>query len=141
MTEFEYDDDSEGKISDYNSALFINQRLHELWKDANKHKRNGAYAEWNGDLDALWCELAGDVDENSLEEKKFLTFGLELKKCNPIQNWNASSSFDGSTEKLLTKKTQQYKVLMDKEIFLRRLQNKQGKGTKYREAADDYMDN
>ena len=136
----EYDDEPEGKISDYNSALFINQRLHELWKDANRHKRVGAYAQWNGDLDALWCELAGDVEEGSDEEKKFLKFGLLLKSCNPLQNWNASSSFDSSTNNLLTKKTQQYKVLMDKEIFLRRLQNKQGKGTKYRDSSDDYMD-
>ena len=125
------------KVSEYNSAFFMNKRLHELWEDSNKHKRSGAYAQWNGDLDAVWCELGSDVAEDGEQEKKFQKINLELKECNPVLNWNASSQFDASSQKMLLKKTQQYQVLMKKEIFLRRLQNKQGKGTKYIDPDED----
>lgn len=136
----EYEKEDNLKISDYNSALFINKRLSELWEDANKHKRKGKYADWNGDIDAVWCELAGDVDEGGEEEKKFELITKKLGAFKPILNWDAQNTFNKANDKLNLLKANQYKALMEKEIFLRRLQNTQGKGTKYRDDADDYMD-
>jgi len=152
----EYGEEPEFKISDYNSAFFINQRLHNLWLDANNHKRSGAYEAWNADLDAVWCELAGDVpiiDEKNLKKAKekgkeiediegdYKKIKLKLKECTPIINWNQRTTFDKTPKKQIEMKTKQYQLLTEKEIFLRRLQNKQGKGTKYRDSLDDYMDN
>jgi len=150
MQEEVFDDEQELKISDYNSALFINKRLNDLWEDANKHKRRGAYSDWNGDLDAVWCELAGDVPEGEInkdtkefelnvDEKKYILITRELGKLTPLMNWGSKSGFNASIPQQILLKTKQYKVLMDKEIFLRRLMNRQGKGTKYRDNMDDYM--
>jgi len=140
MEDYEKDDFGDGtKISDYNSALFINQRINNLWVDANKHKRTGAFSDWNADLDSMWCELAGDVDKNSNEDKEFKEINLRIKAVNPIINWGVQT-MNKKTPDIHTKKAKQYGELMDKELFLRRLQNKQGKGTKYRDDMADYMD-
>lgn len=132
--------EGEEKLSVYNSAGFIAQRLHNICLDCNTHKRSGAYSLWNGDLDAYWCELAGDVKPDGDEEVAFKKLNEGLGKVGPIQNWNKQTSFEGISQDLLKKKAEQYQKLIDKELFLRRLQNKQGKGTKYRDDADDYMD-
>lgn len=140
MEDYEKDDFGDNlKISDYNSALFINQRINNLWNDANKHKRNGSFSDWNSDLDAMWCELAGDVDENSEEDKNFKIINGRIKVVNPLINWGVQT-MNKKTSDTYTRKAKQYAELMDKELFLRRLQNKQGKGTKYRDDMSDYMD-
>ena len=143
--EEEFDDEAEeGKISDYNSAMLINQRLHNLWLDANNHKRKGAFSAWNGDLDAVWCELAGDVDPNIEKgrqtEADFAEINKKIGEVNPLIDWGiGSGSFNPIPDTHKTKKARQYNFLMMKEIFLRRLMNAQGKGTKYRDNAQDWF--
>ncbi len=125
-----------GNLSKYNSGALINMRLNELWVDAHKHKRNGKYLGWNGDLDAVWCELASDVKENSEEDKKFNEINKKLFNLSPIRNWNTQDGFNEVTDKDKDKQTKQYQQLIKKEVFLRRLQNTQGKGTAYDDEED-----
>lgn len=123
----------EEKISSYNSAALINIRLHEFWIDSANHKRDGKYLSWNGDLDAVWCELGGDIKDSDGNDIKWKKINQELAKLSPILNWDTYSQYINLTRALQLIQTQQYQKLMEKELFLRRLQNEQGKGTAYRE--------
>ncbi len=105
------------KISKYNSAISQLMRIDYLWQDAHRHSRTGMLKQWNWDLDRIWCELASDCDAK--DEEAVEEFNIEISK---IDDQRAM-----------------YKMLMQKEIKLRRLQNKQGKGTAYEEGLDEYM--
>lgn len=124
--------------SKFNSAYFINLRTHGLWSDANEDKRKGAYSKWNGDLDAVWCELCGDVVPESKEDKEFKDINLKLGDVGPIINWTSSTGFAKPNIKQMLLKTKQYNILLQKERFLRQLQNRQGKGTAYDDDSDDF---
>lgn len=126
--------------SKINSAALINIRLHNLWNDTHLHSRKGDYASWNADLDRVWCELAADVKNGSPFLEKFNEIKGKLKEVNPILKWNEVKGFQELSKEQKEKQQSQYEVLMDKEIFLRQLQNEQGKGTAYWDAAEDYMD-
>ena len=126
------------KTSKINSGMLITLRLNDLWNDANRHKRNGEYLKWNGDLDSVWCELGGDVKPNGKEEKELEEINFKLAQIGSLINWNNISSFKGISKEALNKKAKQYYMLMKKELFLRRLQNLQGKGTAYSEDDDDF---
>ncbi len=127
-----------GNLSKYNSGALINMRLNDLWQDAHRHKRKGKYSDWNGDLDAVWCELAGDVKEGSDKDKDFMKINLKLAEYKPILNWDENAGFKKMNNDSLKKKSFQYFYLIKKEVFLRRLQNVQGKGTAYGDEDDDW---
>lgn len=48
--------------------------------------------------------------------------------------------FKQATKEQLSVFTKQYHALQKKEEFLRRLQSKQGKGTSYQDAWEDFLD-
>ena len=77
------------------------------------------YNQQNEELDCVWTELASDSTEE--DDKKFDEFMKQIitnkKKRNIL-----------------------YQILMRKEIWLRRLQNKQGKGTAYADMSEDDFD-
>jgi len=127
-----------GNLSKYNSGALINIRLNDLWQDAHRHKRKGKYSDWNGDLDAVWCELAGDVKEDDKNDKAFSEINKELAKLAPIINWDSGNSFNTIKSNQLLRRQKQYLQLIKKEVFLRRLQNIQGKGTAYDDESDDW---
>jgi len=136
-------EDYEQKLEDsttskINSGMLINLRLNELWKDAHRHARDGKYAQWNDDLDRVWCELGGDEDENSDADRmyNFLTLNY-AKSCENIEK---PTGFNKPNTSHKTNLAQQKQSLIKKELFLRRLQNKQGKGTAYHDSSEDYMD-
>ena len=125
-----------GNLSKFNSGALINMRLNNLWVDSHTHKRNGKYLSWNGDLDAVWCELGGDVKEEDESNKKYNEIEEQLSKLSPILNWNSHGQYDNLTTELKLLQNKQYRILIKKELFLRRLQNKQGKGTAYDDEED-----
>ena len=111
----------ETKISKFNSTLAILFRIDRLWQDAHRHSRSGKLIAWNWDLDRVWCELAADVKED--DEKKFEEFNDAIAKIDKITGGG-----------------ELYKKLLEKEIFIRKLQNKQGKGVAYEESFEEYME-
>jgi len=125
------------KLSKINSAALINLRLTNLWIDANNHSRKGEYSSWNADLDCVWRELGGDTTKKGEEPKDFMEITKRLSKVSPLSNWKSEKGFAEISKDDLTKQNKQYQLLMEKELFLRRLQNKQGKGTAY-EDDDDF---
>ena len=134
------------QTSKINSGMLINLRLNDLWKDAHRHARAGKYSEWNDDLDRVWCELGGDEKEVAKDHKNY--------DKSADAEYNKLTMAYADSCKLVIKKTgfnkynsddkvefaKQKSALIKKEIFLRRLQNKQGKGTAYHDSSEDYMD-
>ena len=124
------------KKSKYNSAIAILYRLDDLWKDSHRHSRDAMYVKWNEDLDRIWLELIADASDEDKDNMKKLNDSIKatfiyahfekLKNLNPML-----------FSKLLNV---QKSNLMEKESFLRILQNSQGKGSAYEDSMEDYMD-
>lgn len=119
--------------SKFNSGMLINFRLNNLWIKTHTFATKGAYSDWSAVLDRIWCELSADVaddKEGETTNKKFYDIDEELSKIG-VTNWGKIGGFEGKDAKAKLIMTKQYRLLMKKEIFLRKLQNKQGKGTAY----------
>jgi len=122
-------DFSEGKKAIFNSTLAILIRVDTLWKEAHRHCKTGAYEKWNIDLDRVFVEFFADCNDE------------DLAKFNEINKEIALIGFsrEQETNKLLNKH-KLYPVLMKKEFFLKKIEQKQGKGVAYEESWEDYMD-
>lgn len=116
--EGDFNEPSSQKQSLFNSTISQLMRIDSLWKDAHRHSRSGMFKEWNSDLDRVFCELSEDATEDNFKEF-----------------WN----FYDMIIKSFNDKNEMYVILLKKEIYLRKMQNKQGKGTAYRESMEDYM--
>lgn len=122
------------KLSKFNSAALINLRINHLWINVNNHAVSGEYFKWNNGLDRIWMELGGDILDGSKEEEKFGKIEEEVNK--KLKDFKNKTGFDSFNDEDKKKISEIYSVLQEKEIFLRRLQNKQGKGTAYDEDDD-----
>ena len=132
-------DDGEIKTSKYNSGIAQIYRLDGLWKDVNIHSRTGKFSTWNSDLDRIWSELSRDLKDKDYEIKKkeFEKFEKDLIELGNFDD-NAKDSFEVLKKEQITKRAKQYKILMEKELFLRRLENSVGKGTAWDEGEDEW---
>jgi len=154
-------EEEEQKVSRFSSGLNIILRLDNLWRNCHHFKRTGQYAKWNEELDSVWLELARDLkpdkyydidkDGNIIHDpknnkdkiyrkgykSKFEEFEEKLKKLMPFTD----SGFDGfqkPTEDMVKRRNKQYKLLMEKQLFLARLENEIGKGTTWEDEDDDF---
>ncbi len=142
-------EEQEQKISKYNSGVAIQIRIDSLWQDSHTHSRIGLFRRWNSDLDRIWCELAADIDtkkeqgksKKSFEEYKteFNNFETKLKKEGDFED-NAPEGFKTVSSTQIKHRNEHYKILMEKELFLRRLQNVLGKGTAWSDEDSDDFD-
>jgi len=130
----------EGLItSKFNSGMLINLRLNNLWILTHNYARKGLYSDWSGVLDRIWCELSADIpdsEEGIKTNKLFDNIEIELSVVG-VTNWGRIDGFQEKDAKMKLFMTKQYRLLMKKEIFLRKLQNKQGKGTAYYDESED----
>lgn len=114
-----YKEPEEQQISKYNQGLPQLFRLDNLWQKFNYHVLKGNLDMSNWVLDRVWGELSADsTDADETEIKGFVEKIEKNKKDGP---------------KL-------YGIIMAKETFLRKLQNKQGKGTAYLNPEDEDLD-
>jgi len=131
-------EEGEAKVSKYNSGIAIILRLDSLWKDTHLHSRAGLFGKWNSDLDRIWCELSRDLSDKEYKtyEKDFGLFDKEIEDLGNF-NDNIGNTFNKIPKEDIQKRNKQYKVLMRKELFLRRLENHLGKGTAWDEGDED----
>jgi len=140
--------EGEKKVSKFSSGLNIIMRLDELWKNCANFKRRGEYSKWNEELDTIWLELARDIETDEYEDveedgkikkeglkTKFKKFDKKLKELLPFQDY--FKGFSEPSLEVLKKRSKQYELLMEKQIFLARLENDIGKGTSWGEKEDD----
>lgn len=107
-----YYQDSNFQGSEFNEAIAQLKRIGELWTLCHLHRRRGNLIQWNVILDCIWMELIADSkdeDENKINEIN--------KKI------------------VINKNNRHYysQILTEKERFLRKLQEKQNKGSKKQE--------
>ena len=100
----------------YNAAISQLYRLDQLWQDCHRYRNSGQLMKWNYTMDSIWTELGSDAQTE--HPKEFNSF-MKLVVENKDDKWKL------------------YQVLMKKEIWLRKLQNKQGKGTAYEDVLED----
>jgi hypothetical protein len=110
-----------------NAAGLINSTLEKLWNEGYTAMSNGDYIKWNTKLDCIWAILGGDVIENDDVDKQMNKLNLEIYETGSLKTRVGS----GFGKKDNPNNAIQYLLLIKKALFLRRLQNKQGKGTAY----------
>lgn len=130
-----------GKLSKINSAALVNSTLSNLWLDFFRHFRAGKYLAANSDMDCIWTILGGekDIEKNDIETN-YLSIEEGLRKSGTLRDSIEVAGFGEVDEAQLIKIAKQKDILLKKSIFLRRLQNSQGKGTAYHDGDDEELD-
>ncbi len=128
----------EEKISRINAAGIINVTLENLWKDVFNSLSQGNLVIWNRKLDCIWSILGGDVKEGDNNDKEMKALNERIYSTGSLNH--KRTGFKKIEEDESTKMSMQYILLNEKNLFLRRLQNKQGKGTAYQRDDDDDFD-
>lgn len=123
---------NEEKTSKYNSGIAQLMRLDELWKDTHRHSRAGKLNNWNWDLDRIWCELAADLTDKDPKIDEYNSFVAAIGDLNKKLGMKEINAVEYQK--------QLYLLLMEKELSLRRLQNKLGKGTALRRVDEDEIE-
>jgi len=129
----ESDDNPQSRI---NAAGLINSTLEKLWNEGYTSMSNGDFIRWNIKLDCIWAILGGDVKENDVDDKTMQKINLTIYELGNL----STKSESGFEKKDNPNKALQYQLLLSKCLFLRRLQNKQGKGTAYQNPDMDDFD-
>jgi hypothetical protein len=128
-------DEEVALMSKINAAGIINITIENLWRDVYFSMAKNDFSTWNRKLDAIWLILGGEKDS---PEKQFNEIDLELHETGELslKAVGFSNLPDGWQEKRST----QYLLLRKKSLFLRKLQNSQGKGTAYASEDEDDFD-
>ena len=133
--EEDFDDKLEcfGKVSKINSAALVNSTLNNLWIDFFRHYRAGQYLSANSDLDCIWTILGGEkgMDKDSTKETEYQKLEESLSRSGSLQDSLEVKGFGKITPEQLKKFVSHKSIILKKSVFLRRLQNSQGKGTAY----------
>jgi hypothetical protein len=138
------------KVSKFSSGLNIIMRIDILWKNCQEFKRKGRYADWNDELDTIWLELARDIKPEDYKDKldelgkvisqgyesKFKQFDKDIKQYLPFND--SLIGFDKPDKDVYIRRNEQYKILMEKQLFLSRCENELNKGTTYEDEDDDF---
>jgi hypothetical protein len=146
----ENDENSENKKSKFSSGLNILGRLDNLWRNCQEFKRKGKYSDWNDELDTIWLELARDIKQEEYNDKendkkevikegyksKFNIFDTKIREFLPFTD--SFISFKKPNDIIFKNRNKQYEILMEKQLFLARLENEVGKGTSWGEEEDDW---
>lgn len=115
--------------SRFNAAGLINSALEGLWGKCYLAMASGNLTIWNRHLDAIWTILGGDVVEGENEDIEMSKINMSIYKTGSLNHKRIG--FERLTSNDAESMAMQYLLLNKKSLFLRRLQNSQGKGTAY----------
>jgi len=128
----------EERISKINAAGIINVTIENLWRDAFLSMARSDLVTWNRKLDAIWSILGGDCGDGDDVDKEMTSLNLNLYETGSLSHKKVGfKKLEGDESENIAL---QYLLLNKKNLFLRRLQNKQGKGTAYASEDRDDMD-
>ncbi len=108
--------------SKYNEAAMQIMRLHNLWVKIEENVNKGNLQEWQYLLDSVWRELRADIDHIQKE-------GEELTKENKLLKLRVLVASSKT-------RTEYYNALNGRHEFLKRLQDKSGKGGIYEDESE-----
>ena len=125
-------------ISEFNEAAFQISRIHNTWLEIKSLRESGNLIKCKFKLDSIAAELWNDAERldeqssNKKKEKNEITYISEIKK---IDNQIHKSQINRNLPRF-------YFLLLEKEKLLRKIQEKSGKGAKYRidDGISNYMD-
>lgn len=137
MKELNQEPVENSSISRINSAGIINITIENLWRDCYNAMSNGKLMLWNRKLDAIWTILGGEKDITKEIETKIIEFDTKIYELGSLDV--KTQGFQPVPQQDRENRVKQYLLLKDKSLFLRRLQNTQGKGTAYVDEDEDYM--
>lgn len=126
----------ESQTSRINAAGMINQTLEKLWNESYTLMSQGKYDLWNIKLDSIWAILGGDEKEGEDADRQITELNLKIYRTGSLK----SKVGIGFSQQNNPNNPLQYQLLLKKSLFLRRLQNKQGKGTAYKNSDLDDFD-
>lgn len=126
------------RISRINTAGLTNITLENLWREIYSAMAKYDLQTWNRKLDAIWVNLGGDCKEDGEEEKFIQKIDKEIYGLGALNI--KKIGFTGKLTNNPLNSAKQYILLKKKSLFLRRLQNKQGKGTAYASEDEDDFD-
>ena len=118
----EPNDNAINQKSKINSAFLELTRIHGLFLKCHEYRQKGNLTKWNEQLDSIWSELAGEYDPFQKEKKDY------FKKMKDLNDLIAKSSHN---------RRRLNQILITKQIFLKYLQNQQGKGSSYIDEDED----
>jgi hypothetical protein len=116
--------------SAFNEGFFQVQRLHYSWAMCRDYSRRGMLDNWRWLLDTIWRELSNDALKLENPEEKENKYFKEVSEIDKVI---------GIARKFKLKEVY-YRALNKKEILLRNLQERSGKGGKWVDADEDTMD-
>lgn len=130
-----------GKLSRINSAALVNSMLSNLWGDFFRHLRDSKFLNATNDLDCIWTILGGEKKVEGTDiEKNYKSIANKAKDCMPFGILENIKGFNKINDKELKLLAKQKSFLLEKGLFLRRLQNSQGKGTAYQDEDEGDFD-
>ena len=107
--------------SKYNEAAMQIMRLHNLWVKIEENINKGNLQEWQYLLDSVWRELSADTGH--------INTGKELIEENKLLKLRVLVAASES-------RTKYYNALNGRHEFLKRLQDKSGKGGIYEDESE-----
>lgn len=128
--------DDDEKISKINAAGLINAKLEKLWGESDSAMASGNYLLWNTKLDSIWIILGGDEEEGNKMDQALIEIDSRIYDKGSLKSV-LGKGFDKKENPHLGVL---YLLLKKKALFLRRLQNSQGKGSSYKDPYDDDFD-
>ena len=120
--------------SKYNEGLLQIQRLHEIYLRCQTLSVADKLTGWNFELQGMWRELSRDANKlDVIHKKKIEIFDKHIESCFGYTNGIAEPEFTITDRKKLRL------LLMEKEIYLRQIQDLCGKGGSYKdESSEDW---
>jgi len=137
------ENNEEQKVSKYNQALASLMRIDNLWTKLNMDMLRGKYGKAKFTLDRIWGELSADSSKEDEQERLRLRMRLETIKLEEEYRAKHSKGYGNEVnEDELKREIMRYlyPILMHYETFLRKLQNKQGKGSSYISSDEEDLD-
>ena len=122
----------------FTTSLGIVIAIRDLQNRANEYACKNNLVSWNLTLDAIWRELSED---EKVKEKDFQDLEIINKKLVNSKFYRSFKDYGFNKKPKLSTELRavHYQILQEKEIFLRKLQHRIGKGSTYEETVDDYM--
>jgi len=134
MTDYFEPESNDIKQVEHNSGILQIYRLDSLWQKATQHATTVNYIKWNEDLDRAWVELSPLMDE----PEKIAIKEID-KKVKESWLYGLSSALRQKNPTLYGKMMSRQKYLLqEKEMLLRKFEDKYGKGAKYKTDEDDW---
>lgn len=131
-----FDNQEEDKKARFNGGISQLYRMDKLWQKGHEFGSAINYPKWNEILDRVWLELSPDAIEG--EHKSIREIDLQLLAYGLYNlNENMKSFNPQLYNKIIIV---QKNLLIKKEMVLRKIENRQGKGTAYQDSIEDYMD-